>query len=155
VLRAMARGVLAGFPMVDVKVRLVDGKAHSVDSSDAAFQAAGFKAFVAAAKLAQPALLEPVAKLEVTIPQEAMGDVLGDLSSRHAKVLSADARGETRVIAAYVPLASTRDYEPSLKRITHGRGSLTMAIDHYDFAPTHVQERVVKESGERPLNDEE
>jgi elongation factor G len=155
VIRAMQRGVLAGFPMVDVKVRLVDGKAHSVDSSDAAFQVAAYKALIAAAKSAHPALLEPVAKLQVTVPEEAMGDVLGDLNSRHAKVLSADASGQTRVISAFVPLASTNDYEPSLKRMTHGSGAFTLVVDHYDFTPVHVQERVAKESGFKPVAEED
>ncbi len=155
VIRAMARGVLAGYPVVDVKVTLVDGKSHSVDSSDAAFQVAGFKAFMAAAKSAHPAILEPVAKVHVTIPEEAMGEVLGDLNARHAKVLAADsdADGARRMITAYLPLASMKDYEPSLTRMTHGRGTFTMAIDHYDFAPPHVQERLVRESGFKPVDE--
>ncbi|MEO6418153.1 MAG: elongation factor G [Polyangiaceae bacterium] len=155
VLRAMARGVLAGYPVVDIKVRLVDGKAHSVDSSDAAFQVAGFKAFMAAAKSAHPAILEPVAKVQVTLPEEAMGEVLGDLNSRHAKVLAADGDddGARRMITAYLPLASMKDYEPSLTRMTHGRGTFTMSIDHYDFAPPHVQERLVRESGFKPVEE--
>jgi elongation factor G len=152
--RALARGVLAGYPVVDVKVRLVDGKAHAVDSSDAAFQVAGYRAFLAAAKVAHPAILEPIAKIRITIPEDAMGDVLGDLNSRHAKVLSSDVEGGRRVLTAYLTLAATKDYEPSLKRMTRGRGVFTVALDHYDFATPHVQEKLVRESAFKPAEDD-
>jgi elongation factor G len=153
--RALLQGMLAGYPVVDLKVRLVDGKYHSVDSSDAAFQVAGFRAFRTAVVAAHPVLLEPIAKLEVSVPSDAMGDVVGDLNSRHGKVLATNLDGDTSVISAYVPLAQTLDYEPALTGMTHGRGTFTLAFDHYDFCSPYVQEQVIKESGFKPIVDED
>src|SRR5215468_3835395 len=155
VVRAMNQGVIAGYPVVDVKVRLVDGKYHSVDSSDAAFQVAGYRAFRAAAAGAHPVLLEPIAKMEVTVPSESMGDVVGDLNSRHGKVLSTNIDGETTTISAYVPLAQTLEYEPVITGMTRGRGTFTIAFDHYDFVPALVQEKIVRESGFKALVEED
>lgn len=155
VTKALSQGILAGYPVVDVKVRLVDGKYHSVDSSDAAFQVAGLRAFRAALAAAHPVLLEPIVKIEVTVPSDAMGDVVGDLNSRHGKVLSTNLDGEITTIAAYVPLAQTLDYEPVLTGMTRGRGTFTVAFDHYDFCPPPVQEKVVRESGFKPIVDED
>jgi elongation factor G len=154
VVRAMALGVLAGYPMVDVKVRLVDGKTHSVDSSDAAFQAAGFKAFRAAAAVAHPALLEPVVKLQVTVPNATTGDAIGDLTSRRGKVLATETGDDATVISAHVPLAETLELEPKLASITQGKGSFTLALDHYELCPGHVQERAIQQSGFK-LKDED
>ena len=155
VTRAVAQGLLAGYPVVDVKVRVVDGKYHSVDSSDAAFQVAGFRAFRAAAAGAHPVLLEPIAKMEVTVPSESMGDVVGDLNSRHGKVLSTNIDGETTTIAAYVPLAQTLEYEPVITGMTRGKGTFTIAFDHYDIVPSLVQEKIVRESGFKALVEED
>jgi len=155
VVRAMNQGVIAGYPVVDVKVRLVDGKYHSVDSSDAAFQVAGYRAFRAAAAAAHPVLLEPIAKIEVTVPSESMGDVVGDLSSRHGKVVGTDANDESTTITAFVPLAQTLEYEPVLTGMTHGKGTFAITFDHYDFCPAHTQEQVIKESGFKPVVDED
>jgi elongation factor G len=145
--RALERGGLAGYPVVDVKVRLVDGKAHSVDSSDAAFQAAGFKAFRAAAAAAHPVLLEPIVKLRVHVPGASTGDAIGDLNARRGKVLGTEAEDESTVISAWVPLSETLDYEPKLASLTQGKGTFELAPDHYDFCPGHVQERVIAQSG--------
>ncbi|MBI3181573.1 MAG: elongation factor G [Myxococcales bacterium] len=145
--RALGQGAIAGYPIVDLRVRLVDGKYHSVDSSDAAFQMAGYKGFKAAMLLAHPILLEPVVKLEVHIPSEAMGDVIGDISSRGGKVLNTEQDGESTIITAQVPLAQTLEYEPALTGMTRGRGRFTSAFDHYEPCPPHVQEKVIKESG--------
>jgi elongation factor G len=153
--KAMEKGRLAGYPVVDVKVRLTDGKSHSVDSSDAAFQSAGMRGFRAAMAASHPSLLEPIAKLEITFPREAMGDVLGDLSSRHGKVQSTTDSGESVVATALLPLAQTLDYEPKLTAITHGRGSFTMAFDHYDFCPKEVEDKVIKDSGIQPVAEDE
>ncbi len=155
VTKAITQGILAGYPVVDVKVSLVDGKFHSVDSSDAAFQVAGLRAFRAALAAAHPVLLEPIVKVEIAVPSEAMGDVVGDLNSRHGKVLSTNIDGDTTTIAAYVPLAQTLDYEPVLTGMTRGRGTFTLAFDHYDFCPPLVQEKVVRESGFKPIVDED
>jgi elongation factor G len=126
-----------------------------VDSSDAAFQVAGFRAFRAAAAGAHPALLEPIVKMEVSVPSESMGDVVGDINSRHGKVLSTNIDGDTTTIAAYVPLSQTLEYEPVLTGMTHGKGTFTLSVDHYDICPPLVQEKVVKESGFKAVIDED
>jgi elongation factor G len=153
--RAMTHGVLAGYPVVDVKVRLVDGKYHSVDSSDAAFQVAGFRALRTAMQSAQPALLEPIAKLGVTIPGDYLGDVIGDINARGGRVIGTSSAGTSSVIDAYVPFANTNDYEPKLTSITSGRGSFTLGFDHYDYCSPHTAEKVVKDSGFKQVDDED
>jgi elongation factor G len=153
--RAMEHGVLAGYPVVDVKVRLVDGKYHSVDSSDAAFQVAGFRAFRAAMLASQAALLEPIAKLEVTIPGDYLGDVIGDINARGGRVIGTNSAGTSSVVDAYVPLANTNDYEPKLTSITSGRGTFALGFDHYDYCSPHTADRVIKESGFKHIEDED
>lgn len=155
VVKALARGGLAGYPVVDVKVRLVDGKSHSVDSSDAAFQVAGSKAFRAAFLAAGPVLLQPIAKLTVSVPEATMGDVIGDLNSRHGKIMQTDMAGGVATVEAFVPLADTLDYEPKLKGLTAGRGTFAVAFDHYDVCPPLVAERVIRESGYKAEVDED
>jgi elongation factor G len=153
--KAMERGVLAGYPVVDFKVRLVDGKYHSVDSSDAAFQVAGARALRAALQAAQPALLEPIAKLEVTVPGDYLGDVIGDINARGGRVTGTNSVGNNSVIEALVPLANTNDYEPKLTSITSGRGTFAIGFDHYDYCSAHTTEKVVKESGFKHVEDED
>jgi elongation factor G len=153
--RAMEHGVLSGYPVVDVKVRLVDGKYHSVDSSDAAFQVAGFRAFRTAMQAAQPSLLEPIAKLEVTIPGDYLGDVIGDINARGGRVIGTSSAGTNSVVDAYVPLANTNDYEPKLTSITSGRGTFALGFDHYDFCSPHTTDKVIKESGFKHVEDED
>ncbi len=153
--KVLAKGVLAGYPIVDIKVRLVDGKYHSVDSSDAAFQMAGYKGIKAAAAQAHPILLEPVVKLEVLAPGEAMGDIIGDISSRGGRVLGTEQEGETTLITAHVPLSQVLEYEPALTAMTRGRGRFTFHFDHYAPCSPAVQEKVVKESGFKPIEEEE
>jgi elongation factor G len=155
VVRAMTKGALCGYPVVDVKVKLIDGKTHSVDSSDHAFQVAGFRGFRAAMTQATPVLLEPIMKMEVTVPEAMMGDVIGDLNSRHARVLGTDSNAGRAVITAYIPLAQTLDYEPRLSNMTHGRGTYAMVFDHYDPVPPQVQDKLVKERGGKTLEDDE
>jgi elongation factor G len=153
--RAMERGMLAGYPLVDFKVRLVDGKFHSVDSSDAAFQVAGARALRAAMQLAQPVLLEPIAHLEVTVPSDRLGDVIGDINARGGRVTGTDTAGSDSVISAMLPLASTNDYEPKLTSMTSGRGTFTLGFDHYDYCSPHTTDRVIKESGFKHVEDED
>jgi elongation factor G len=153
--RAMERGALAGYRVVDVKVRLVDGKTHSVDSSDAAFQAAGFKAFRAAVAAAHPVLLEPIVKLQVSVPDGSTGDALGEINARRGKVVGTDTDGEQTVITAWVPLAETLDFEPKLASMTRGKGTFTLSFDHYDVCPEHVRERVTAQSGYHPKEEED
>lgn len=145
--RALARGVLAGYPIVDVKVRLTDGKHHSVDSSDAAFQTAGYRGFLAAARAAHPQLLEPIARLSLSVPTQSLGDVLGDLASRNAGVLGQEVGDELTHIEAHLPFAQLMDYEPFLSARTQGRGRFTFAFAHYDTVLPAAQAKVVRESG--------
>jgi elongation factor G len=151
----MERGMLAGYPLVDFKVRLVDGKHHSVDSSDAAFQVAGARALRAAMQRANLALLEPIARLEVTVPTACLGDVIGDVHARNGRVTGTDGAGSDSVVQALLPLANALDYEPKLTSITSGRGTFVLGFDHYDFCSPHTTDKVVRESGYKPVDEED
>ncbi len=141
----LARGVYAGYPVVDVKVHLYDGKFHDVDSSDFSFQMAGSKGFKAGFLLAKPVLLEPVMNVEITIPDECTGDVIGDVNQRRGRVLGVDTKGKNQIIKAQVPMSELLTYAPDLRSITSGRGSFTMEFSHYDELPGHLAEKVVAE----------
>jgi elongation factor G len=140
---AMARGVLAGFPVVDVKATVYDGKYHDVDSSDFSFQMAGSKAFKAAFMQAKPILLEPVMDIEVTIPDECTGDVIGDINQRRGRVMGVDTKGKNQIIKAQAPMSELLSYAPDLRSITSGRGSFTMEYSHYDEVPANIADKVV------------
>jgi elongation factor G len=153
--KALDRGVLAGYPVVDFKVRLTDGKYHAVDSSDAAFQMAGGRALRAALTASLPALLEPIAKIEVTVPGDYLGDVIGDLNARGGRVTGTNTVDAGSVVEALLPLANTSDYEPKLTSITSGRGTFTLSFDHYDFCSPHTTDKVVKESGFKHVEEDD
>ena len=136
-------GVLAGFPMKDVKVTLYDGSYHEVDSSEMAFKIAGSMAFKEAAKTAAPSLLEPVMKVEVTVPENYMGEVMGDLNSRRGKIHAMEARASLQVITAYVPLAEMFGYATSLRSLTQGRGNYVMQFERYEPVPKQVSDEIV------------
>jgi elongation factor G len=155
IVKTMARGFLAGFQMIDVKVRVYDGKYHDVDSSDAAFQLAGSKGFKAACAQAKPVLLEPIVKLQVTVPSVAMGDVIGDINSRRGRVSGTDSVDDNTIVNAYVPLSEVLEYESKLKSMTQGKGTFSMSVDHLDICPPNVQEKVIKDSGFKVEADEE
>ena len=140
---AMTTGVLAGYPMDDVKVELYDGSYHDVDSSEMAFKIAGSMAFKDAAKRGHPVLLEPVMRVEVVVPEEYMGDVIGDLTSRRGHIQSMEARGGSQVINSRVPLSEMFGYATDLRSRTQGRGSYSMHFDRYEPAPASVSEEVV------------
>jgi len=143
---ATQEGVLAGYPIVDVKVKLIDGSYHEVDSSDLAFAIAGSLAFKDACKKANPVLLEPIMKVEIVVPEEYLGDVLGDISSRRGKVESMDMRGNARVILAYVPLAEMFGYATTLRSLTQGRGTFIMQFSHYEKVPTQLAESIMRKA---------
>jgi len=143
---AMASGHLAGYPMVDVRVTLYDGSYHDVDSSDMAFKIAASMGFKNAVEKAKPVLLEPIMNMEISVPDECMGDVIGDLNSRRGKVLGMDTKGHTQVIKARVPMAEVLKYAPDLRSITSGRGEVQMEFAHYEELPPHLAERVIKEA---------
>ena len=139
---AAANGVLAGYPVTDVKIVLTDGSHHEVDSSEMAFNVAGSMAFKAAAQRASMALLEPIMKLEVITPAEFLGDVLADLNSRRAQIQNMEGQNETQVVNAFVPLAETFRYATDLRSRTTGRASFVMSLDHYDKAPRHIADEI-------------
>jgi elongation factor G len=141
---AMETGVLAGYPVVDVKVEAYDGSYHEVDSSEMAFKIAGSMAFKDGARKAGPVLLEPIMKVEVTVPEEYMGDVIGDLNGRRGHIEGLEARGNAQVIRGFVPLAEMFGYATDLRSRTQGRGVYTMQFDHYDEVPKSVAEEIQK-----------
>jgi elongation factor G len=140
---ALTRGVLAGYPVDDVKIELYDGSFHDVDSSEMAFKIAGSMAFQDAAKRARPVLLEPMMRVEVVVPKEYMGDVMGNLSSRRGQIQSQEDRGGTQIIAARVPLSEMFGYATDLRSRTQGRATYSMHFDRYEPAPQNVSEEVV------------
>jgi len=140
---AMTTGVLAGYPMDDVKVELYDGSYHDVDSSEMAFKIAGSMAFKDAAKRGHPVLLEPVMRVEVVVPEEYMGDIIGDLTSRRGHIQSMEARGGSQVINSRVPLSEMFGYATDMRSRTQGRGSYSMHFDRYEPAPASVSDEVV------------
>jgi len=141
---SLDNGVLAGYPTVDVKVRLVDGQYHDVDSSEMAFKIAGQNAFRKAAEMAKPVLMEPIMAVEVVTPEEYMGDVMGDLSSRRGRIGSMEARGNTQVVNAQVPLSEMFGYSTDLRSRTQGRATYTMQFAEYQQVPAAIAEEIVK-----------
>jgi len=143
----MSRGILAGYPVVDVKIELYDGSYHDVDSSEMAFKTCASIGFQAAAKKAKPVLLEPVMKVEVVSPEEFFGDIMGDISSRRGLIQSQGDRGTAKVIVANVPLASMFGYATELRSMTQGRASYSMEFAHYDKVPGNVAEEIISKRG--------
>jgi elongation factor G len=140
---AIQNGISAGFPMVDVKVKLYDGSYHEVDSNEMAFKIAGSMAFQAAAKKADPIILEPIMKVEVVVAEEFMGDVIGDLNSKRGRIEKMEDRSGAKVIDAKVPLAEMFGYTTTLRSMTQGRGSNTMEFDHYEEVPRNVADEII------------
>jgi elongation factor G len=144
VIDVMQRGIVAGFPLQDVKVSVYDGKYHPVDSKEVAFRAAGKGAFIDAVAKAKPVLLEPIVNIEVTIPIENVGDITGDLSSKRGRVIGQDMlAGNYIVIKAQVPLSEVTQYNSQLKSVTGGRGSYSMSLSHYEVVPPNVQQQII------------
>jgi elongation factor G len=142
----LAEGFLAGYPVIDIKVTVYDGSFHEVDSSDMAFQIAASMGLKAALEKARPIILEPMVALEVSCPDECMGDVIGDLNSRRGKVLGMESKGSGQVIKAVVPMAEVLKYAPDLRSITSGRGSFEQHFSHYEEAPPPVADKIIKEA---------
>ncbi len=141
---AAESGVLAGYPMVDFRVTLYDGSYHEVDSSDMAFKIAASMAFREGAKKAKPYLLEPVMDVEVTTPEQYLGDVMGDINSRRGKIKSMSEKGNLKIIRAHIPLAEMFGYATVLRSITQGRGTYTMQFSHYDEVPKNIADKIIK-----------
>ncbi len=147
--QAMEAGVVAGYPMVDIKVTVYDGSYHEVDSSEAAFKIAGSMAFKNGAEKANPVLLEPYVKVEVVVPEEYMGDVIGDLNSRRGRIDGMEARNGSQVINGFVPLSEMFGYSTDLRSRTQGRGNYSMEVSYYDEVPKNIADKIVaKNKGE-------
>ncbi|MCY4485503.1 MAG: elongation factor G [Deltaproteobacteria bacterium] len=146
IVETMTSGYLAGFPIMDVRATLYDGSFHTVDSSDMAFKIAASMGFKNAMEAAKPVILEPVMAMEVTVPDESMGDVIGDLNSRRGKVLGVDAKGHSQIIKAQVPMAEVLRYASDLRSMTSGRGEFQSEFSHYDELPAHLMEKVQAEA---------
>ena len=152
---ALDRGIVAGYQMLDIRVRLQDGSYHDVDSSEAAFKIAGSKAFRNAARAAKPVLLEPLMKVEVITPEEYMGDVMGDVNSKRGQISEMTDRGNAKVINALVPLAEMFGYATQLRSMTQGRANYSMEFEKYEQVPKNVAAKIVEERGGVKFEDEE
>ena len=139
----MENGVIAGYPLVDMKVAVTDGSYHEVDSSEIAFKIAGSKALQAAVKAAGPVLLEPIMKVEVSTPEEFMGEIIGDLSSKRAQILGTNKRGKITVVTALVPLAELTQYVTVIRSMTQGRASFYMEPSHYQEVPSNITLQII------------
>ena len=146
---ALETGVLAGYPTTGVLVELYDGSYHDVDSSEVAFKIAGSMAYQDAAKKARPIIKEPIMDVEVVVPEEYMGDVMGDLSSRRGHITHMDSRGGLQVITARVPLSEMFGYSTNLRSMTQGRGNYTMQFASYDEVPKSVSEEIIAKVGSK------
>jgi elongation factor G len=152
---AAAAGPLSGHPVVDFRVTLLDGKEHPVDSSDMAFQICGRKAFREAVKQAAPTILEPIMQVEITAPDEFLGDIMGDLNSRRGRVQGMEPGDGQTAVKAQVPLAEMLTYAQTLRAITSGRGDFTMEFSHYDEVPRQLQEKIIQAAAGARAEEEE
>ncbi len=146
IVEAMQEGVIAGFPTVDVRVRLYDGSFHPVDSSEMAFKIAGSMAFQKAAQNANPVLLEPIMDLEVITPDECMGDIIGDINSKRGHVVGVEPKANSQIIRAKVPMAEILKYANDLKSLTSGKALFTVKFSHYEEVPTHLSEKIIQQA---------
>ena len=144
---AMENGVLAGYPLVDIKAKLYDGSYHDVDSSETAFKVAASMALKAAAKKAQPAILEPMMAVEITVPEEYFGDVMGHVNARRGRVEGSEIRGNAQIVKGMVPLSEMFGYATTLRSATQGRGTFSMTFDHYEDVPKSIAEEIIKKNG--------
>jgi elongation factor G len=143
---ALQNGVLAGYPLIDIKAALVDGSYHDVDSSEMAFKIAASMALKNAVSKCSPAILEPMMKVEVVIPDEYLGDIMGDITSRRGRVEGMEARGNAQVVRAFVPLSEMFGYATALRSNTQGRGTYSMHFDHYEEVPKSISEEIIKKN---------
>ena len=148
---AFGTGVKAGYPMVDIRVTLVDGKSHDTDSSEVAFKIAASMAFKEAARRAKPVLLEPIFNVEVTCPESNLGDVIGDLSKRRGRIEGQEQRGNAMIVTAFVPLSEMFGYATDLRSNTQGRASYSMQFEKYEEVPPNVSEEIVAHRSGSPV----
>jgi elongation factor G len=144
IVEAMNQGILAGYPVIDFKVTLYDGSYHDVDSSEMAFKIAASMGFKKGLEMCKPALLEPIMKMEVIVPDENMGDIMGDMNSRRGKIMGVETKGSNQVVKAVVPMAEVLRYAPDLRSMTGGRGTFTMEFSHYEEVPAQIADKIVE-----------
>lgn len=145
IVEAMEQGMLAGYPVTDFRVTLYDGSYHDVDSSDMAFKIAASMGFKKGMELTNPVLLEPIMKMEIIVPEDHVGDIMGDLNSRRGRIIGVEAKGKSQVVKASVPMAEVLKYAPDLRSMTGGRGTFTMEFSHYEEVPAHIAQKVVEQ----------
>jgi elongation factor G len=141
--QVMEQGVIAGYPVVDIRAVVFDGKEHPVDSKDIAFQTAGREVFRLAVQQADPVILEPIYRIAVTVPEEYMGDIMGDFNTRRGRVQGMEQKGNRTVVRAIVPLAEVMRYGTDLRSMTQGRGTYSLEFDHYEPVPKHLAEGII------------
>ena len=144
IVEAMNHGILAGYPVTDFRAIVYDGSYHDVDSSDMAFKIAASMGFKKGMEQSQPTLLEPIMKVEVIVPEEFVGDVMGDMNSRRGKIMGVEAKGHNQMVKAVVPMAEMLKYAPDLRSMTGGRGTFTMEFSHYEEVPAHIGQKVIE-----------
>jgi elongation factor G len=143
IVEAMDHGMLAGYPVIDFRATVYDGSYHDVDSSDMAFKIAASMGFKKGMEQAQPILLEPIMKVEVIVPEEFVGDIMGDMNSKRGKIMGVEAKGKNQIVKAVVPMAEMLRYAPDLRSMTGGRGTFTMEFSHYEEVPAHIAQKVI------------
>ena len=148
---SLGRGILAGFPVVDISAEVFDGKYHAVDSDEMSFRMAGIQAVKAAAMNLRPILLEPVMKVTISVPEDYLGDVMGDINSKRGRVLGMEGEGNLRLVVAQVPMSEIQQYAAELRSLTSGRGSFEMEFDHYAEVPHAEAQSVI--AAARPSDD--
>jgi elongation factor G len=153
--KAYSRGLIAGYPIVDVKATLTFGSYHDVDSNELSFQLAGIKAFRNAASKSKPVLLEPIMKVEVNTPEEYMGDVLGNLNSKRGQITEMTERGLAKILRAFVPLSEMFGYSTDLRSMSQGRATYVMEFSHYSQVPSNITEKIRAERGVKFEDDDE
>jgi elongation factor G len=155
IVEAAARGYLAGYPVVDFKVIVFDGSYHDVDSSEMAFKLAGSKGFKKCMELAKPCLLEPIMNVEITVPENYSGDIMGNLNGRRGRIQGMDPQGGSTVVKAQVPLAEMLSYASDLTSMTQGRGTYSMEMSHYDVVPQMIADRIIAAHKPSAVEEEE
>ncbi|MGM9858509.1 MAG: elongation factor G, partial [Bacilli bacterium] len=144
---SLERGLVAGYPVVDIKATLFDGSYHDVDSSEAAYKIAASMALKEAAKKCDPVILEPIMKVEITVPEQYYGDVIGDISKRRGNMIGESQRGNAKIVDAFIPLSEMFGYVTDLRSFTQGRGSYSMQFDHFGETPRFIADEIIKKSG--------
>ena len=149
IVEAMDHGMLAGYPVIDFRATVYDGSYHDVDSSDMAFKIAASMGFKKGMEQSQPILLEPIMKAEVIVPEEFVGDIMGDMNSKRGKIIGVEAKGKNQMVKAVVPMAEMLRYAPDLRSMTGGRGTFTMEFSHYEEVPAHIAQKVIEQAKRR------